>query len=96
MVNLFSNSFSLSSIEGVIFDKDGTITDSNIYWSKIIKMRAQKIIDYYGIKQIHFKKICYSMGLDNSSNKLLFKSFNNLYLSILYIFILNILSPKLI
>ena len=71
MVKLFSNSFSLNSIEGVIFDKDGTITDSNIYWSKIIKMRAQKIIDYYGLNQIQFKNVCASMGLDSCSNKLL-------------------------
>lgn len=71
MVNLVTNSFSLNSIEGVIFDKDGTITDSNIYWSEIIKLRAQKIIEYYGLKPIHFKNICSSMGLDNSSNRLL-------------------------
>ena len=71
MVNLVSNSFSLKSVEGVIFDKDGTITDSNIYWSNIIKLRAKKIIEYYGLKPIHFKNICSSMGLDNSTNKLL-------------------------
>ena len=54
MVNLVSNSFILNSIEGVIFDKDGTITDSNIYWAKIIKMRAQKILEYYSLDQNQF------------------------------------------
>ena len=34
-------------------------------------MRAQKILEYYSLDQNHFINICYSMGLDNSSNKLL-------------------------
>ena len=44
MINIRSNKFLFKSIEGVIFDKDGTITDSHIYWSMIISMRTPEII----------------------------------------------------
>ena len=35
----------IKNIDTVLFDKDGTIIDSNIYWGEIIKRRSKKIIE---------------------------------------------------
>ena len=35
------------------------------------KNESTKILEYYSLDQNHFINICYSMGLDNSSNKLM-------------------------
>ena len=71
MINIRSNKFLFKSIEGVIFDKDGTITDSHIYWSKIISMRTAAIIKKFSINSIYEDEISASMGLDTKTNRLL-------------------------
>ena len=47
MVNfLFKNSqIEIRDIKGVIFDKDGTLTNSNIFWAEIIKRRSIEVIN---------------------------------------------------
>ena len=35
----------ITGIKGIIFDKDGTLTNSNIFWSEIIKRRSLEIIN---------------------------------------------------
>ena len=50
MVNFRINDENLSGIEGVIFDKDGTLTDSHIYWSEIIRRRANKICQFCDLR----------------------------------------------
>ena len=71
MINIKSKNFSLNEIKGVIFDKDGTITDSNIYWSKIITMRTEEILKAFKISDQFSYEISKSMGLDLNTNKLL-------------------------
>ena len=61
----------IKDISGVIFDKDGTLTDSNIYWAEIIKLRTKKLINEYKIDKSNFSSICRSMGLDTKRNLLL-------------------------
>ena len=70
MINIRSNKFLFKSISGVIFDKDGTITDSHIYWSKIIRMRTKAILKKFSIDNIHADDISASMGLNTKNNKL--------------------------
>ena len=41
MIDIKVNGEVIRNIEGVIFDKDGTLTDSHIYWSEIIRRRAK-------------------------------------------------------
>ncbi len=68
---LFENyEFKIKDIEGIIFDKDGTLTDSNFYWSEIIKRRAYEIIRILNIDKDYYKYLCNSMGLDLKNNKL--------------------------
>ena len=43
MINLKAKNFELNDIELIIFDKDGTITDSHYFWQEIINRRAKKI-----------------------------------------------------
>ena len=62
--------FKIKNIEGIIFDKDGTLTDSNFYWSEIIKRRAYEIIKILNIDKDYYKYLCNSMGLDLKNNKL--------------------------
>ena len=71
MIRIKSNNFVLDSIKGVIFDKDGTITDSHRYWSKIIKMRAALIMNRNKINRKYYPDLCKSMGLNIQTNKLL-------------------------
>ena len=71
MIKIKSKDFNLTSIKGLIFDKDGTITDSNIYWSKIIRMRADLLIKRYKISSNYFPELCKSMGLNIQTDKLL-------------------------
>ena len=71
MINLICKSFKIENIEAIIFDKDGTIIDANIYWSEIIKLRASMILKEYDINKNFYSQICESMGLNLKTNKLL-------------------------
>jgi len=71
MINLICKSFKIENIEAIIFDKDGTIIDANIYWSEIIKLRASIILKEYDINKNFYSQICESMGLNLKTNKLL-------------------------
>ena len=71
MINIVSKNFRLNNIEGIIFDKDGTLTDSSVYWSEIIKRRSQKIKNDFLLSQEDYYQLIRTMGLDISTNKLL-------------------------
>ena len=44
----------ITGIKGIIFDKDGTLTNSNIFWSEIIKRRSLEIINFTKLDVSHF------------------------------------------
>ena len=71
MINLITDSFQLNNISGIIFDKDGTLTDSSFYWSEIIKRRSKKIINDLFLENEDYLDLIKVMGLDFNSNKLL-------------------------
>ena len=58
----------IKGIKGIIFDKDGTLTNSNIFWSEIIKRRSLEIINFTKLDVSHFAFLCKIMGLDLESN----------------------------
>ena len=59
MVNfIFKNSqLEIRNIKGVIFDKDGTLTNSNIFWAEIIKRRSIEIINSTKLNYDHFPSL---------------------------------------
>ena len=59
------------NISCIIFDKDGTLTDSDIFWGEIIKRRTEAIINNFNLDRNHYPFIARSMGLDLEKNRLL-------------------------
>jgi len=58
-------------IRHVIFDKDGTVIDSHIYWGEIIRRRATKILSMLSESNIQREDLELAMGFDCISEKLL-------------------------
>ena len=56
----------ITGIKGIIFDKDGTLTNSNIFWAEIIKRRSLEIINFTKLDITHFSYLCKIMGLDSA------------------------------
>lgn len=71
MINFKIKKEIFNNIEGVIFDKDGTLTDSHVYWSEIIRRRAKKLCDRYDLSYNEYENIVSVMGLDLKKNKLM-------------------------
>ena len=42
MATIISKDFKFQNINGVIVPKDGTLTDSHLYWSELIRIRTLK------------------------------------------------------
>lgn len=70
MIDIVGKDFCVPKIDTVLFDKDGTLMDSNVYWGEIIKRRAKKIIDTYEVS-LSEKELCLKMGYDTKEEKLL-------------------------
>ena len=65
MIDIKVGSNCFREISTVIFDKDGTLIDSHIYWGRIIKRRAEAIVDYYKLnnsyKEIFIELLGFSL-----------------------------------
>ena len=70
-INLKLKNIEIKNIDTIIFDKDGTITNSNVYWSEIIFLRSTEIIKTFKLNKNYLSFICESMGLDLNKKKLL-------------------------
>lgn len=71
MVDIKINENFIHSVDAVIFDKDGTLTDSHFYWAEIIRRRARKLCSIYNLSDNEYKNIVFVMGLDLEKNKLM-------------------------
>ncbi len=71
MASFYSDNLNLENIQGVILDKDGTITDSHIYWAKLISIRANLILKKYFLEHSYYDYLVKSMGLNKTTNRLL-------------------------
>jgi len=74
MSNLFVNQrTTLTDIELIIFDKDGTLIDIHHYWSSMIKIRASEIVNRWfstiNVLQ-HERNLIELMGVDLNTNRL--------------------------
>jgi phosphoglycolate phosphatase-like HAD superfamily hydrolase len=71
MVSLRTSTWSIDHIQAVLFDKDGTLIDSHLYWGRIIERRSAAIIEHYRLDRNMFADVCRTMGYDIFSKKLL-------------------------
>lgn len=71
MAVLFAKGWKLPGIGGVLFDKDGTLIDSHLYWGKIIENRARAVSDHFGLKTSLFRGLCLSMGYSRELRRLI-------------------------
>lgn len=71
MATLYAKDWELAGVKGVLFDKDGTLIDSHLYWGKIIENRARAVSDRYGLKDSLFADLCLSMGYSREQRRLI-------------------------
>jgi len=70
MISLLGRGWRLDGVSCVLFDKDGTLVDSHLYWGRIIERRAHAVIRRYGLSGDSFAPLCFSMGLDHGTGRL--------------------------
>ena len=70
MISLQANGVRFDNIQGIILDKDGTLTDSNFYWKEIIIRRASQICEDFALDKSFYSEIIKTMGFDITKNKL--------------------------
>lgn len=71
MVSITTANWRLDGICGVLFDKDGTLIDSHIYWGRIIERRASAIVAHFRLAEDIFGDLCRTMGFDVQKRRLL-------------------------
>lgn len=70
MVSLHADNWKIDGIKGILFDKDGTIIDSHIYWGRIIERRAASIIRFFSLGDELFGDLCLTMGYSTKERRL--------------------------
>lgn len=71
MISLVSACWKIESIEAVLFDKDGTLIDSHIYWGRIIEKRSRALIKAFKLRDESHLELCRKMGFSLKERKLL-------------------------
>lgn len=70
-INFNGPDWSINEVEAVLFDKDGTIIDSHLYWGAIIQKRSLALIKKIGAREDLHHDICLTMGYSLEEKKLL-------------------------
>ena len=71
MITISNDAWEIRNISGVVFDKDGTLIDSHIYWGRIIEKRARSIMGTFYLPDTFYDNLCLQMGYSTSSRRLL-------------------------
>ena len=71
MISLFTSSWKIDSIEAILFDKDGTLIDSHLYWGRIIEKRSHALIKTFDLKDQMHLLLCKKMGYSLEKKRLL-------------------------
>ena len=70
MPAIYTNEFKISDIDTVLFDKDGTFLNADLYWGKVVEERISKIIEYVNLNKQLFQELCLEMGYDITTQEL--------------------------
>jgi phosphoglycolate phosphatase len=70
MITIQTDVWKVSGVNGVLFDKDGTLIDSHLYWGRIIERRAHAIIHYFSQRSDLYPDLCNAMGYSLTAQKL--------------------------
>ncbi len=71
MVDIQVNDLLYKNVKLIFFDKDGTLTNSNTFWSAVIKLRARALCDSLSLPDHYYDSLVFTMGLNEHTNKLL-------------------------
>ena len=71
MINLYTNNWKIKNIDTVLFDKDGTFLDDNIYWGKLSEYRIWAIIKHFNLNENFFENLCFAIGHNPKTCKLI-------------------------
>ena len=72
MISVYCKGYEFKNIEAVLFDKDGTFVDSNLYWGKLGENRIHAIIEHYRLDKSLFDELCEVIGYDTKTGKLIY------------------------
>lgn len=79
MISLKTQNWQIDNIETVLFDKDGTFIDLHYFWGKMTELRVQEIIKRYKLETNNFERLCFCLGYDMKSGKMLPDGITALY-----------------
>ena len=79
MICLKTKEWQIENIETVLFDKDGTFIDLHYFWGKMTELRALEIIKRYSLEQTLLEKLCFYLGYDVNTGKMLSDGITALY-----------------
>jgi hypothetical protein len=71
MFAIFGPGWVIHSLEAVIFDKDGAISDIQLHWGGIIRRRAGAVATHYGLSEDTLPQLCAAMGRSLTEQRLL-------------------------
>jgi len=69
-VDILLNDSLINDIDLMIFDKDGTLMDLYIYWSNMIRFRAELIQKKLDLTEEQKNKLIFEMGVDEINHRL--------------------------
>lgn len=70
MITLSAPNWKLDDIETILFDKDGTLIDSHIYWGRIIEKRSRALIEMLALRDTMHPLLCGKMGFSLDKRRL--------------------------
>ena len=79
MIKLSTENWVIENVETVFFDKDGTFVDLHYFWGKMTELRAEEVIKYFGLEEAWFEKLCFCLGYDVQTKKMLSDGITALY-----------------
>ena len=79
MITVKTQEWELKNIDTILFDKDGTFIDLHFFWGKMTELRCLEIIKFFGLEETLFPKLCFHLGYDLQTKRMLSDGITALY-----------------